>query len=109
MKILRLFLLVLVLLALSFPALAVDDFAGRPAVSKVVPATDGYAITPHDTNELSHVCRGVWVGGAGNLKVTLVGSGTLTLYSVQAGTLVPISPKIVFSTGTTATNLDCLY
>mgnify|MGYP006969344848 CR=1 FL=1 len=75
------------------------------------PAQHGAAITPHDTNELANVPRAVYVGGAGNLKVVLVGDGDtdfVTFTAVPAGTVLPIRPRIVH-TDTTATALVALW
>lgn len=63
------------------------------------------AISPNDDTQLVPVPRGVYVGGAGNLKVDLVDGGTVTYTNVPAGTTLMISPIKVYATGTTATNL----
>ena len=73
------------------------------------PARNAFAITPHDTNELSFVTRGIYIGGAGNLKVTTAGGDTVTFTGVLAGTIIPIQAKLVFSTLTTATSLVGLH
>lgn len=75
------------------------------------PAQKAAAITPHDTNALSGgVCRGIYVGGAGNLAVICADdTNAVTFTGVLAGTIYPICAKIVKSTGTTATNLVALY
>lgn len=73
------------------------------------PATRGYAITPGDGTDLSFATRAVWVGGAGDLTVTLLGGDTVTLSAIPAGTLIPIRAKQVAATGTTATLIVGLY
>jgi hypothetical protein len=83
---------------------ATDNFASN-LVSTDGPATVGEAVTPHDTNELTNVSRGLWVGGAGNVAVVTSGGSTLTFVGVAAGTMLPIRVKIVKSTGTTATSI----
>jgi hypothetical protein len=88
--------------------LAVDEFAGRNT-SIDQPATNGFAITPHDTNELDYVTRAFYVGGGGDVKLTTSGGDTITLAGVAAGEIVPIRAKLVFSTGTTATDMIGLY
>jgi hypothetical protein len=49
--------------------------------------------------------RGIWVGGAGNLAVTLADGRTVTINGIQAGTLLPLEATKVNTSGTTATNL----
>lgn len=67
------------------------------------PGDGAFAITPHDTNELVKVTRALWVGGAGNVKVTMENGDFVTFSGVAAGTLLPLRVRLVFSTGTTAT------
>ena len=66
------------------------------------PASHGFAITPHDSNELAEVTRAVYVGTAGALAVTLLSGAETILSGVPAGTLLPIRARRVLSTGTTA-------
>lgn len=73
------------------------------------PYRRGFAITPHDTNELTAVTRAIHVGGAGNIALTTVGGDSFTLTGLAAGDWVPVQAKIVKSTGTTATSLIGLY
>lgn len=77
--------------------------------SIIAPVNHAAAITPHDTNELTNYAKAIYVGGAGDLKLTTPGGSTVTLVGCLAGTIYPIRAKIVFSTGTTATNLVALY
>ena len=71
---------------------------------------DGVAITPHDsTNFTEGTCRGIYVGGAGNIVVVKPGGSTVTFSGALAGTIIPIQAIRVNSTSTTATNLVALY
>ncbi len=69
------------------------------------PATSGAAIAPSDTVDLAQTTRALYVGGFGNLKVTLAGGDTVTLNNVPEGALLPLRVRWVLATGTTATNL----
>ncbi len=70
------------------------------------PIKKAFAITPDNNNDLPQTTRGIWVGGAGNLAVTLLeDSASVTLQAIPAGTLLPIRAKRVHSTGTSATLL----
>lgn len=74
------------------------------------PIVGGFAITPHDTNLLLQPPRALWIGGAGNLAVSFHdGQGDVTLVGVPAGTLLPMTVRLVKLTGTTATNILGLY
>lgn len=85
-------------------AAATDDFATL-APSLDAPAIHAVAVTPSDGSDLTYVSRGVYVGGAGDIKVTLLGGETVTFSAVPAGTLLPVRASRIWSTGTTATNL----
>ena len=72
-------------------------------------ARDAFAITPHDTTELTLTPKAVYVGGAGNLVVRLVDDTVdVTFSNVPAGTLLPIRPKLVKTTST-CTSILGLY
>ncbi|MFM9871991.1 MAG: hypothetical protein ACKVQS_00840 [Fimbriimonadaceae bacterium] len=68
------------------------------------PVFDAFAVTPSDTADLAQVTRGVYVGGAGALKVTLAGGSTVTFTGLTAG-IWPFEVVRIFATGTTATGL----
>lgn len=82
-----------------------DDFAA-PMYNGQTPALD---------TDLPYVTRAVYVGGAGNLSVQMVGNGAptdgaiVTLASVPAGTLLPLRIRQVRSSGTTATNIIAFW
>ena len=73
------------------------------------PARNGFAITPHDSNELTHVTRGIYVGGTGNMVVLTMNDESVTLVGLPAGSLIPIRAKRVDSTSTTATSMVGLW
>lgn len=67
------------------------------------------AVTPSDTlNIATGVTRGVYVGGTGDLKVTMADGAVVTFKAVPVG-LYPFQVLQVFSTGTTATNIVAVY
>ncbi len=69
------------------------------------PASDGFAITPHDSNQLARTTRYIYVGGAGAVALVTKAGTTLTFAAVPVGTVLPVRASIVKATGTTATNL----
>jgi hypothetical protein len=73
------------------------------------PANDALAVTPSDTAPVTYVSRALYVGGAGNLSVTMQGGGNVTFVAVPAGTVLPIRVTHVRSTSTTATSIVNLY
>lgn len=73
------------------------------------PAREAVAVTPHDTTELTNVCRALYVGGSGNIVLTTAESGTaITFTNVPVG-ILPVGCRRVNSTNTTATNIVALY
>lgn len=72
---------------------------------------NGVAITPHDTNaSITGSPNAIYVGGAGGITCRLSGdSADVAFAAVPVGTILPIEPTLVRSTGTTATNLVALY
>jgi hypothetical protein len=57
--------------------------------------------------------RGIWVGGAGNIVMSLVHAPAtfLTFTGVQAGTMMAVRPAVIRSTanGTSATGIVALW
>lgn len=74
-----------------------------------VSARRAAVVVPSDTNVYGEPTRGLYVGGAGNLRVEMVSGGIVTFFSVQPGTILPIQVERVYSTSTTATNIIALY
>lgn len=73
------------------------------------PGEHAFAVTPHDTNPLAASTRGIYVGGAGNLKVTMVGGEEVTFTGIAVGVIHPIAAIIIWSAGTTATLIVGVY
>lgn len=68
-----------------------------------------YVVSPSDTVDLVSPSV-LYVGGTGNLKVTsALNSGTITFYNVQAGTLLPLVVKRVWSGVTTCSGIIGMY
>lgn len=57
------------------------------------------------TMEAKIPCRGVYVGGAGDLDVTLAGGSRVLFSAVPVGVVLPIQVKTIHMTTTTATKL----
>lgn len=79
-----------------------DRFANH-AASLDAPADTAFVITPNDAADLADTTRAIYVGGAGNLAVTMVSGGDVILSAVPAGTVLPLRVRRVKATGTTAT------
>lgn len=70
-------------------------------MTKANPATFAEAIVADATVNPEY--RALYIGGAGNLKVTMKDGGDVTFSGLIAGTLLPVSVTKVFDAGTTAT------
>ncbi len=77
-----------------------------PSRGSLDSATDAFAVTP-GTGDLRDIPRALWVGTGGDLAVTLA-SGDVILKAVPDGTLLPIKPSRVLSSGTTAADIVAL-
>lgn len=73
------------------------------------PADRLQAVTPSDSTDLTGT-RALFVGGAGNVAVRMVGdpAATVTLTGVVAGTILPVRVTRVMA-ATTATNITALF
>lgn len=75
------------------------------------PAQNAAAVTPNDTTDLAVEGRypvGLYIGGAGTLRVTTYAGDVVDFAAVSAGVL-PLQVQIVHSTGTSATSIVALY
>lgn len=73
------------------------------------PADNATAVTPSDSTDLAYTSRALYVGGAGNIVVTMAGGGDVTFAAVPAGSILPVRVTRVKSTSTTATSIINLY
>jgi hypothetical protein len=71
-------------------------------------ASGGFAVTPSDAANLASTAYGVYIGGAGDLKVTTIDGDTITFSGLAVGQFVPVIVVKIFATGTTATNILAL-
>lgn len=79
-----------------------------PAIS-AAPAVAVAAVTTSDSVNLDRVpCRSLWIGGAGDVSVTMQDGSTAVLAGVPDGSLLPIACKRVNATGTNASG-ESLY
>lgn len=86
---------------------AIDLFVGSS--NRNDPYTEAAAVTPHDTNELTHVTRALWVGSAGALAVEMANGEDVIFGAVPAGSLIPVRVKKVLDTGTDADDIVALW
>lgn len=80
----------------------------RLDANDTAPCSSAFAVTPHDTNELPNITRGLYIGSGGNVVVTM-DSSNITFANVPAGTILPIECSKVLATGTTASNIVALW
>lgn len=82
-----------------------DSFA-LYADNGLAPSRAPYAVTPHDSQMLTQVPKGIYVGSGGN--VTLRGvdaTSDVTYYNLPDASYIAVRALYVRATGTTATNL----
>lgn len=73
------------------------------------PAIGAFAITA-GSSALTRVTRGIYVGTAGDVQVTMLDDGSNVVFSsVPAGTILPIRATHVLSGSTTASDIVGLY
>lgn len=66
------------------------------------PATQAFAITPNDDNDLARPARSLHIGGAGTISVIPADGSAAVALTVGQG-ILPLAVKRVRATGTTAT------
>ena len=72
-------------------------------------AVEGISVTPSDSTDLSITfSRAIYIGGAGDLTVTMFNGGDITFKAVPVGSLLPVCARRIKATGTTATNILAL-
>ena len=69
---------------------------------------DAAAVTPSDTVDLPQFSV-IFVGGGGNVKVTTAQGSAVTFSGMNAGSVIPVRVRRVWSTGTTATLMTAVF
>jgi hypothetical protein len=87
---------------------ATDSFATN-AAGLTSPIENGFAIIPHDTNELTAVTRELYVGSGGDIVLVLKNGDEVTLSHVAGGSRLPYRARQIKATGTTASDMVGLY
>lgn len=72
------------------------------------PAIGAMTITPNDNTDIS-ICRGIYIGGSGDLRVKMLDGTIVVFTSIAAGMVHPLSISRVYATGTTATGIVAVY
>lgn len=78
------------------------------ASAGIAACSDGAAVTPSDTVDLTFITRAIYVGSAGALTVILAGGATVAFAAVPAGTWLWIAVTRVKATGTAAGSIVAL-
>lgn len=79
-------------------------------VASTFGATGGVAVDVSAADQpLGRTCRAFWIGGDGDLAVTMDDGSSLTFSAIPAGTILPIQAAVVKKTGTTATDVLALF
>ncbi len=80
----------------------IDLFEREQRPGFVAPATHAFAITPNDDADLSPVPRAIYVGGAGDLVVSMMAGGPpVTFVNVPSGIILPLRAIRVLEASTT--------
>ncbi|MEM9062503.1 MAG: hypothetical protein AAGD13_18735 [Pseudomonadota bacterium] len=72
------------------------------------PGYDAISVTPSDSNDLTFTSRALYVGVAGDLRVTTAGGSTVTFTNVAEGVL-PMRVSRVLASGTTAADIVAIW
>lgn len=81
-----------------------DAFAGAcPELES--PASFAMAITPSDSDDLTHVPRALYCLSAGTVRVTMRSGGDPVTLPILPGTPLPVRISRVWASGTTATGI----
>jgi hypothetical protein len=73
------------------------------------PPERALTIMPDDAADLPQVTRALYVGGAGDVAVTMRGGDAVTFLGVAGGTLLPVRVSRVHASGTTASGILGLW
>jgi len=79
------------------------------SADQAAPAFSWKAVTTSDTVNLPAGCRGLFVGGSGNIAAVGDDNVVVTFTGVAGGTFLPIGPKRINATNTTATLMVAVF
>jgi hypothetical protein len=89
--------------------MAAEDIFAADRSRLNAPAYNASEVSPHDTNDLAYVTRGIYVGVSGDVTLVTASGDTITLVGLAAGLIHPIRAKIIKDTGTDAENIVALW
>jgi hypothetical protein len=72
------------------------------------PARNAAPVTPDDGSDLPVAARSLYVGAAGDVRITTVGGDMVTFTGVPAG-ILPVRAARVHATGTTAAGIVAIW
>lgn len=75
---------------------------------KTDPAQGAITVVPSNTIDLTSPTTGIYVGGAGNVRVLMLLGDDVIFVGVTAASILPIQVTRILATGTTATNMLAL-
>ncbi|MET3712617.1 hypothetical protein ABIC65_003335 [Sphingomonas trueperi] len=79
-------------------------------LARTTPATKATPIVPSDTVAIDPIPKAIYVGTGGAIKMQGPSDDTPEVWkNVQAGSILPYCPKLIFATGTTAADMLALY
>lgn len=88
---------------------ATDVYGSTPSDATLDgPAGNAATVSTSDSTDLGVMTRAVWVGGTGDLKVTMKGGQTVVFSSLTVG-WHPLRVARIWATGTTATNIVAVW
>lgn len=77
--------------------------------SAIYTATRAVSVSPSDSTMLEAGIRALYIGGDGNVNVTMSNGGDALFVGLLAGMILPVQVTKVLATSTTATNILALY
>lgn len=89
---------------------SVEAQPAKPQLTSTEPISQAASVTPNNGTTFTTQCRAIYIGTTGTITVDVANGGTnLTFSGAAAGSILPVRVKKVYSTGTTATGIVCLY
>lgn len=78
----------------------------------ITPSQYPFAVTPSDTAFIltnGKLCKGFYVGTAGNVAVERADGTAVVFANVPAGSVLPVMTRRIKATGTTASDIVALF